>query len=565
MGVSVGIIAGLLLSVSGVALRAQQLRGTVTDSTSRQPIPGAVLMLLDSSGSVLARNITSERGEYRVGLSSGMRRIRVVRIGFRPSEASIPAAAGATTVLNVVMRALPTLLEPIRVSAGAHCPRRSDDATTFALLEQVRAGLLAIVVAREANPATLVRLTFEREMDGGSERIASQSVRIDSSANTMNSFNAAQSATDFVQRGFMSDSESHQIFYAPDADVLLDEGFSAGYCFRIVDPDGGRPNQIGLGFSAADRRRNRVDIDGTLWVDTVARTLRDIEHRYVGLDRRIEAMRPGGHITFREMANGIVMIDRWSLRLVGGRSDTVRPPPFTQRGRIQVPPAEIRATFRAAENGGEVARASWPDGSAWHASLGTLRVHAVTSDGRPAIGTPVRLVDTQYRAVADSAGNFEISDLIPGPYSLAISDQQLAPLRLEILPPLRFVAERDSTIRQSIVVVTAEEFVIGRCVANRRYTAGDRVLLFGRALLADGTPVGGLTIALQQDAGRVKKALPETYTTESDGLFQFCGRGLEPGMTVTIEASRDGAAVSQTSIVLGDRLTVVRLPIATRP
>ena len=565
MRFSVGLIACLLSSGLGVALGAQELRGTVRDSTSRQPIPGAVLMLLDASGTVVGRNITNERGEYRIALSSGMRRVRVVRIGFRPKEMPIPTAVGDATQLNVVMGALPTLLEPVRVSAGARCPRRPDEATTFALLEQVRAGLLAIVVAREANPAALVRLTFERTMDGSGDRIASQTVRIDSAARTTTSFNAAHTATDFIQRGFMADSAKQQIFYAPDADVLLDQGFAAGYCFRIVESDGERPNQIGLGFSAADRRRNRVDIDGVLWVDTVARALRDIEHRYVGLDRQVEALRPGGHVFFREMANGVVMIDRWSLRLIGGEVDTVRTPAFAQGRRLEAPGIQVHMTLHAAENGGEVARAAWPDGSVWRASLGTLRVHAVTSDGRPAAGTAVHLIETQYRAVADSNGDIEIATLIPGPYSLAVRDQRLVPLRLEIRTPLQFVAERDSTVRQSLVVSTAEEFVIGRCIANRRYSVRDSVLLVGRALTADGTPVAGLTIALEQQSGQLRKAIPEGSTTDSDGLFQFCGRGLQLGMTIGIEALRNGARVSAGSVVLNDNLTVVRVPIDSRP
>jgi hypothetical protein len=300
-----------------------------------------------------------------------------------------------------------------------------------------------------------------------------------------------------------------------------------------------------------------------LWVDTVARALRDIEHRYVGLDRRIESMRPGGHISFREMANGVVMIDRWSLRLIGGQSDTVRPPPFTQGRQLQVPPPQIRLTLRAAENGGEVARARWPDGSAWHASLGTLRLHAVTSDGRPAVGAAVHLVETQYRATVDSNGDAVIADLIPGPYSLGIKDRRLALLGLEIRAPVQFVAERDSTVRQSLVVATTEDFVVGRCAASRRYTPSDSVMLLGRALTPDGMPVSGLTIALIPQVGAVNKPLSDTYDTGTDGLFQFCGRGLQPGMSIRIEASRDGALVSATSVVLSDNLTVVRLGIAS--
>jgi hypothetical protein len=565
MRFGVGLIACALSSAVSGAVAAQELRGTVHDSTSRQPVSGAVLMLLDASGGVLGRNITNERGEYRIVLSSQMQRVRVVRIGFRPKEVAIPSATGGITELDIMMHALPTLLEPVRVRAGAHCPRRSDETTTFALLEQVRAGLLSIVVAREANPAALVRLTFERAMDGAGDRIASQTVRIDSAARATTSFNAAQTATDFIRRGFMADSGRQQIFYAPDADVLLDEGFAAGYCFRIADPDRDRPNQIGLGFSAADHRRNRVDIEGTLWVDTVARALRDIEHRYVGLDGRIESMRPGGHVYFREMANGVVMIDRWVLRLIGGTVDTVHTPAFRSGRRLEIPIEQVRTSFHAAENGGEVARATWPDGSTWHASLGTLRVHAVTGEGHAAVGAMVHLVDTPYRAVADSSGDIEIADLIPGPYSLAIRDPRLVPLRLELMTPVRFVAERDSIVRQSIIVNTTEEFVIGRCVASRRYTPGDAVLLLGRALTTEGTPVAGLTIGLVQESVQRRNALPETYTTGADGLFQFCGRGLQPGMTIGIEASHGGDLVALASVVLTEGLTVVRLPVGSRP
>ena len=558
------LFASLLSAGLAVDAAAQELHGTVRDSASRQPIAGAVLMLLDTSGGVLGRSISNERGEYRLVLSNRTQRVRAVRIGFRPQEVPIPTSPGLAE-LDIAMRALPTLLEPVRVSANAHCPRRSDEATTFALLEQARAGLLTIVVAREANPATLIRLTFERTMEGASDRIASQTVRIDSADRVTTSFNAAHTATDFIQRGFMADSAKRQIFFAPDADVLLDEGFADGYCFRIVDADPTRPNQIGLGFSAADRRRNRVDIEGTLWVDTVARVLRDIEHRYVGLDRRIEALLPGGHIHFREMANGVVMIDRWSLRLVGGQLDTINTPAFTQGRRLTLPIAQVRASFHASENGGEVARATWADGSSWHASLGTLRVHATTSDGQPAIGTEVHLVETQYGAVADSNGNIEIQDLVPGPYSLTIRDPRLAPLGFEIATSLHFVADRDSTLQRALVVPTTEDFVISRCVANRRYTPGDSVLLIGRALLADGTSVKGLTISLDAQTGNERKALPESFTTDSDGLFQFCGHGLQAGMTVLIEASRDGDHIATTTVVLRDNVTAVSVPIGSRP
>jgi hypothetical protein len=460
-------------------------------------------------------------------------------------------------VIDILMRSLPTMLEPVRVSAGATCPRRSDDARTYALLEQVRAGLLSIVVARDANPAAFVLLAFERVMDGSSDRVTSQSVRIDSASRAKTSFNAAHAATDFVNRGFMSDSAQQAVFFAPDADVLLDDGFSAGYCFRLVDAGRGRPNQIGLAFSAANRRAGRVDIDGALWVDTIARALRDIEFRYVGLGRQIEALRPGGRIAFREMPNGMVLIDHWTLRLIATELDTVRVDTREQ----------IRSWYRASENGGEVARAKWPDGSSWRASLGRIRIQARTADGRSAPRTSVRLPETHYRAIADSNGVIEISDLVPGPYTLSIVDPRLAAIGIDIPTPLKFVAERDSTVQASVVARTANEFVIDRCLADRRYAPADSVLLLGRVLGSGGQPAAGVAISLAEISSppAPERLLADSYTTGDDGLFQFCSKSLRRGMTLTVRARRSGSILRVMTVQLDDNLTVLRVPVDARP
>ena len=341
---------------------------------------------------------------------------------------------------------LPAFLEPVRVVADQRCPRRSDAGAAFALLEQARAGLLTTVVARQSNPGKLVRLGFERHMDGTSDRIVSMKVRIDSSAQATNSFRASRAGADFVQRGFVDDHPDGALFYGPDAEVLLDDGFANGYCFRIMDPNPRRPNQIGLGFAAADKKRNRVDIEGALWIDTVARALRDIEYRYVGLGRGMEMARPGGHTFFREMTNGVVLIDRWDLRLPKFEVDTTYDPVHNN--------PQLRSWFSAYEGGGELARAAWPDGTAWKASLGTLRLHARIRNDTSAAGTVVRLVDTDYRAVVDSSGNVTIGDLVPGPYSLAVIEPHLAEFGITPPPALTFAAARDSTVERTFDVKT---------------------------------------------------------------------------------------------------------------
>lgn len=249
------VTAAALLGLLSRAGQAQELRGAVRDSASRNAIPGAVLQLLDSVGNALGRSSTNERGEFRIVLSPAVRRVRVVRLGFRPRTLNVPVMAGGSARLEVMMESLPTMLATQKVVSDL-CPRRSDQGAAASLLEQARAGLLTSVVARETNPPRLVRYAYERTMDGTSDRIKLQTVRVDSTDRTPASFNAALAATAFVQRGFAERAGPEATtYYAPDAETLLGDTFVNAYCFRLMGRDRKRPNQVGLGFTAATHFR----------------------------------------------------------------------------------------------------------------------------------------------------------------------------------------------------------------------------------------------------------------------------------------------------------------------
>jgi hypothetical protein len=553
-------IAALLASTLTQALAAQVFRGTVNDSASHQPVSGAVVMLLDSAGAVLGRNITNERGRYSVAYVRVARWMRVVRIGFQPREIRVVDAAGPDRSLDVSMAPFTTRLAPVRVSDKSNCPRRLDRATVFAFWEQARAGLLNTVVARESSPMSVSRLYFERRMDGTSERITRFEVSGDSAGNSLTSFNAVHSAHDFVSFGFSADSAGTPLMFGPDADVLLDDAFAQGYCFRIAESSKVRPGQIGLAFAPADRRPGRVDIDGTLWIDTSARALRDIDFRYAGLNPTTDKFRPGGMISFRSMANGVVLIDRWFLRLFDATRDTV------YMGNCRTNCTRIREVWNTAETGGELAHAVWPDGQSWSASLGSLRVLALTSSGRPARGTAVQLPGTPYSATSDSSGTIVIRDLLPGPYSLTIVDKRVAELGFSLPTPLSFVAARDSTHRATLTIPTAEEYVTGLCLRNRQWKVNDSTYILGRVVIPGGSPVhhAKVSIALQSNDGQWNW-LPEYYWTGTDGVFQSCGRSFTAARTVLVRVSREGTpSVDAVRFITGN-LTIVRIPVSAAP
>ncbi|HEY2164518.1 MAG TPA: carboxypeptidase-like regulatory domain-containing protein, partial [Gemmatimonadaceae bacterium] len=444
-------------ALAGGALRpghAQEVRGTLRESVTRQPIRGAVVLLLDSGGRALGRNITDEQGRYRIVVSPNTTQLRFLRIGFRPATVPLVRRSDAVDTVDVLMTTLPTMLEPVAVRASG-CPRRDDAGQALGLLEQARASLLNSVVAREANAGKVVRIRFQRMMAGMSDRITSQTVKMDSTAKSERPFVSARTGAEFVRDGFVKEDMTGQVVYAPDADALLDDGFMAGYCMRLVRGDRDHRTEVGLGFTTPKHAPKRVDIDGVLWVDTTQRQLRRLEFHYVGLDRSLEPANPGGWLTFREMVNGVVIIDRWSLHLPAIRWDSVydgHTRQFTRRDHLE-----------AQESGGEVGHISWPTGLAWDAPLGTLVLTALTHSHAPAAGALVRLEDTDYSGRADAKGQVTLTRLLPGPYNLVVIDTLLEPLGVTLRTPVKFDAVRDSTRRETVEVSSAQDYVADRC------------------------------------------------------------------------------------------------------
>jgi hypothetical protein len=278
-----------------------------------------------------------------------------------------------------------------------------------------------------------------------------------------------------------------------------------------------------LGFRPANRRTGRIDVDGAVWIDTAARALVDIEYRYLGVEPQMEPFHPGGRIHFLTMPNGSVMIDRWSIRIVGAdepESDRVFTANRTASKSVDPP-------LNAVEVWGEIARAKWTDEMTWKNQLGTLRLHLDRADGQVARGTTVKLDDTDYQAVSDSSGNLEIPDLVPGPYTMSIVDRELATLGVVIPSALEFVAVRDSILSARLIVKNAKNYIGERCARSARahQSAGDVVQgtawLLGRVTTPDGRPVIDATWSLRRGSAGEERVFRDAKIG-SDGLFQDC-------------------------------------------
>jgi hypothetical protein len=545
----------LLFCAGGTKAQAQVLRGTVVDSAGRIPIIGAVVALTDSAGTSLARMIVDDRGTFAMTVPVGASRVKVVRIGFRPREFRIPELVNAEARITVAMVGIPTFLEPARVAAK-QCPRRNDAQQALGLWEQASAGLLTAVVAREQNPASMVRIGF-REILDRDERVEHQIVVVDTVERSSNSYRAPVNAQAFIERGFSQDSGGKRTYDAPDAEVLLDPSFANGYCFRLAPPQRARRNQLGLGFSSADRKPGRVDIEGVLWIDTAAKSIRDIQFEYRNVPRLVQEHRPGGSIEFMDMPNGVVFPKRWSLRLVDLGEEVISQRIMAVRGMV------------VTNGGGEVAHASWPDGTKYDAFLSALRLTVKTPAGHPAVGRWLNLLETSYQKQLDTSGVFEIPDLLPGPYRLVVREPALAPLGLDsIATGFRFTAERGKRYVSNLVLPSLEDWVKDRCKEGSRSGEIGSTLILARVMYTDGRPIPRTQYVMEV------KGTPATFSDtgwtvirrgwESDGagLFEFCTDAVAPGGRIAISLLNRGTPLGRIELSLEpEPLTVIPIKL----
>jgi hypothetical protein len=507
-------------------------------------------MVLDARAQVVNRTISGARGQYRVLRPESAVELRVLRLGFRPRTVPLPRALTVSTEVNVTLATVARALDAVDVVAARGCPVRRDRAEAFGLLDQARAGLLATVVARERQSAAMRVVRYERWLDLDGVSVERQTVRLDSTAGATISFNAVQSAVDFVDRGFRVGTNGQYTYFGPDADVLLDARFQGGYCFSLADADTSRPTQRGLRFTPASRQRGRVDIEGTLWIDTAQRVLKDLEFLYVGVERLAESFAAGGHVGFQAMPNGVSFIDRWTLRLVGA-ADTI----VTDAGATS-------QDYAIREVGGEVASAHWSDSTTFVSSLSTVHVTATTSEGGPAAFARLKFADTDYHTVTDSLGRASVPFVLPGRYRVLVADPRLDAISLDLPVERRIPVQRAAATIARVVIPTVEQFVAPLC--GRDSLLRTDAWLLARVVGSNGEPLADASYRISDRADGDWRVISQGGLTSSSGLLAFC-RILTRGAEVEIAAWRRNGPVTRVRGSMDRAISIMRVVVPTTP
>jgi C-terminal processing protease CtpA/Prc len=121
-------------------------------------------------------------------------------------------------------------------------------------------------------------------------------------------------AETLAREGYVVQSDSEWIVYAPDANVLLSPSFLGSHCFRMLRQEFEGEQRIGLAFEPLPGGE-LADVAGTLWLGEESSELRRLDLRYTNLPGEIDDDRLGGTVIFMPTPSGAWIIREWQLRM----------------------------------------------------------------------------------------------------------------------------------------------------------------------------------------------------------------------------------------------------------
>jgi hypothetical protein len=311
----VGARLAALLLFTALPAPAQTVRGLLTDSVSRSPLPGAFLTLVDDKGVERARVMTNQAGEFVVTApAAGSYRLRSKRIGFRPLlSAPLTLRAGEAISYNGAIDPIPIPLQAVVVAGERQCDVESD-ASTAALWDEVREALAAVSWTSRVPAYWYDFAMFKRELTAGGRRKGDDSTW-GRTAFSMNPIRNFTTSDELATQGYVVVTDTAGwIYRAPDPDVLLSPSFLRTHCFETQTSKGDNAGLVGLGFTSA-RDRTVPEITGTLWVDRANSELRALDFKYIRLPQDLVSSGAGGHIAFLRLPSGVWIIRDWWIRM----------------------------------------------------------------------------------------------------------------------------------------------------------------------------------------------------------------------------------------------------------
>ena len=527
---------------------AQSLAGVVLLPDSATPAAGVIVVATDARG-VTARALTGNRGQFTLRLpAAGSYTVTLLRIGFRPTQ--LPAVivdATAQISKRFVLANQPISLASVNVRDRETCRVSADTGFMVTRVwEEARKAMLTTQLVAEDAPLDAEWIEYDRAMDSTYRVVKNQRIRTSRSPTT-HAFKS-RPAAELDSVGYIVSDTSGTTYYAPDADVLLSESFARSHCFHLVEPPRGAANLIGVAFEPTRDRREKYDIQGTLWLDRGSAELETLEFRYTHLPDVVANAEPGGRVEFLRLSDGHWLVSQWSVRMPNVVTRTRAPQIGTGRIAVIAPAAGLSGQVARVSGvqitGGEVTRVTRHDTLVYAATGPAVVVQVTSRDSAVRASTPFMTLDgTDYSAAGNATGLIKIQPVLGGRYRARVSVQLMDSLGM---PPIEQDVEARLDARPDTVKLPSSRDVVVAACPRDSLKTGDG-MLYGRVRDERSAFVRGAAVTAtwpSTDARASRDAYSESTLgalTNDDGYWRICGvpRGLPLALRLVTDSGTD--------------------------
>lgn len=535
---------GAALLVASVAtarsLQAQTITGSVTLPDSATPARGVIVLALDARGAEVARTLTGSTGRFVLHAPGlGRYRLRVLRIGYRPTEGpTVDAGTGTTDVPEIVFAGRQVMLSAMNVRDRQTCRVSADTGYAVAQVwDEARKAMLSTQLTSEDAPLVADWIEYDRVLDSTARLIREQHVRV-LTRPTTHAFKS-RPADELAKTGYVVADGGATTYFAPDAEALLSESFAASHCFRLTSPPAGQSQLIGIAFEPSRDRRDARDIAGTLWLERSSAELRTLDFRYTNLPDLATAAGAGGRVEFLRLDDGNWLVRRWHVRMPVVAPRDRSADAITRRVVMAASALSLRGVQTT---GGEVTRVSRHDTVVYRATGPHVAVQVVARDTLLGTsGARLTLEGTDYAAPADGNARILIDPVLSGRYHARVSTPLMD--SLGVPPVVREVEARDDARADTVMLPPSRELLRAACPADS--IRHGEAMLRGRVRDERARPIEGAAV---------------TATWQEN--FQFIGgrEGQRLGLTErTIGVIADGAGQWRLCGVPREREVIVRV------
>ena len=389
---------------------AQSVLLRVTDASTAQPLQGALVVLTDPAGAHAGSALTDPRGRFLfTDMAPGTYTARAELIGFSTEAQTVTVGARGIVLVELRLEIRAIELEGLSVEGKGRCRLRPEAGLRVAeVWDEVRKALEAARWTEEYGVYEYRTRRYSHDVEEETGLVAHQESR--QKRVYLAVPYESRPAEDLLENGFVqsrTDGGEGDLYFAPDASVLLSDIFLDSHCMRLRAGDGDEAGLVGLTFEPV-RGRRIPDIAGTLWIDPNSWQLSHLEYSYENVRRDVRTRGTGGEVVFQSLPNGTWIVPEWHIRM-----------PLLAIGRdFQGRQTVYQYGYR--EEGGTVLSIREPGGDViFGASTGALEgvvLEELTSE--PVAGAIVSLAGTEERVTTDAEGRFRFTEVVPGRYGV---------------------------------------------------------------------------------------------------------------------------------------------------